>query len=150
MNIRPAVPEDADEISKLVRAFETLLVEDAAAAAPFWESMSARAHRENIGSARFAYHVAEAGGEIAGFIAMRDQTHLFNLFVSPSHQGRGVARRLWEHAARSVPPHAKGRPFTVNASLHAVPVYEALGFQKAGDVMRLHGLAFLPMKQACR
>lgn len=145
MNIRVAVPTDASRIAELVRSFEAVLVEDPAAAAPFWESMSQRAHEQNIASERFSYYVGETQGALLGFIAMRDHTHLFNLFVDRPCQGRGLGRTLWQHAAQRIPVHAWQQHVTVNASLNAAPVYQALGFKPAADVVRQHGIAFLPM-----
>jgi len=34
--------------------------------------------------------------------------------------------------------------FTVNASLNAVPVYEAFGFVPSGSVTTAHGISFIP------
>lgn len=145
MNIRLAMPEDAARIAELVRSFEALLVEDACAAAPFWESMSQRAHEENIASERFTYYVAESEGVVVGFVAMRDYTHLFNLFVDRASQGRGLGRILYRHAVGRIPAHACQQPVTVNASLNAVSVYQAFGFKPVGEAVRQHGIAFLPM-----
>jgi GNAT superfamily N-acetyltransferase len=146
MNIRPANASDAGAIAALVREFESVLVEDPDAAAPFWESMSEHAHAQNLASERFRYKVAESGGELLGFIAMRDGFHLFNLFVRRSRQRQGIARALWHSALRDVPRAPAGRGITVNASLDAVPVYRAFGFREVGAVVRTQGIAFVPMR----
>ncbi|MFN0127976.1 MAG: GNAT family N-acetyltransferase [Verrucomicrobiales bacterium] len=145
ITIRPALPADAPRLAELVRGLAALIVEDPAGAAPFWESVSQRAHEQNIVSERFRYYVAESDGTVVGFIAMRDATHLFNLFVESASQGHGIGRALWRHAAERIPTHARTRKVTVNASLNAVPIYQALGFKPAGVVVRQHGLAFVPM-----
>src|SRR5947209_8762958 len=44
----------------------------------------------------YVFHVADAGGALAGFIAVRDASHLFHLFVDRRWQRQGVAQRLWE------------------------------------------------------
>lgn len=44
------------------------------------------------------YHVAVVDGELAGFVAVRDRSHLFHLFVGKRWHRRGVARALWETA----------------------------------------------------
>jgi len=146
MNIHRAAPSDASSIAALVRSFEALLVEDPSAAVPFWESMSERAHAANIASDRFVYYIAETDKRFLGFIAMRDDTHLFNLFVERPSQGLGVARALLQHAVRQLPSHARTASITVNASLNAVPAYEAFGFRAVGEIVRQHGIAFLPMR----
>jgi len=146
MRIRPATVSDAASIAALVRAHETVLVEDECSASPFWESMSELAHAQNLASVRFRYWVAESEHLLLGFIAFRDETHLFNLFVSPGHQRQGVARKLWQFALPLTTGSTTGRTVTVNASLNAVPAYRALGFTPAGEVTRHHGIAFLPMR----
>lgn len=142
--IRSAHPADAPVIAALVRRFEALLVVDPVHAAPFWASMSEPAHQSNLVSPRFAYGVAELEGQWAGFIALRDGAHLYNLFVQPECQRRGVATALWRHA-RQRASEAGAASVTVNASLNAVPVYRALGFRESGEPRRQQGVAFLPM-----
>lgn len=144
MNISPAVAADAPAIAVLVRQYESLLVVDPEHAAPFWESMSEQAHRANLASPRFAYFAARVEERLVGYLAMRDGTHLFNLFVQPSWLRRGIATALWKLALQRVPA-AGTAGITVNASLNAVPVYLALGFKEVGAKGQQHGIAFVPM-----
>jgi len=69
MRIRPATVSDAASMAALVRADETVLVEDEGSASPFWESMSELAHAQNLASVRFRYWVAESEHLLLGFIA---------------------------------------------------------------------------------
>src|SRR5690242_1501835 len=48
----------------------------------------------------FRYHVAEIDGELVGFVGVRENKHLYHLFVSKPLQGRGIGRQLWEFAKR--------------------------------------------------
>jgi GNAT superfamily N-acetyltransferase len=146
MQIRPATVDDAADVAALVRASESAVIDDPAGAAPFWEVMSASAHAGYLASSRYRYWVAESQGVMQGYIAMRDVSHLFNLFVAPAHQRTGVGRALWQHALAQTPAPAKALGITVNASLNAVPAYRALGFAPVGEVVRQHGLAFVPMR----
>jgi GNAT superfamily N-acetyltransferase len=93
-----------------------------------------------------SYHVAFAGETLAGFVAVRDTTHLFHLFVDKRWHRQGVATRLWDVARAAA--QAGGNPgyFTVNASPNALPVYEALGFAAAGPQQCVKGLHFTPMR----
>ena len=92
------------------------------------------------------YHVAESDdGEIAGFIAMRERSHLFHMFVGVKFQRRGVGRQLWEMARAHAIAAGGGGSFTVNASNHAVPMYEALGFVRTAPMQCVKGLYFNPM-----
>ena len=146
MQIRRATVSDAASIAALVRASEAVLIEDEGSSAPFWESMSERSHAENLASERFRYWVAESENSLLGFIAFRDGSHLFNLFVSTEHQRAGVGRTLWQFALSHSSSLNNEQGITVNASINAVPVYLALGFIQVGDVIRKHGIAFMPMR----
>ena len=44
------------------------------------------------------YHVAEDAGRLVGVVAVRDNKHLYHLFVAEPHQGQGLARELWSVA----------------------------------------------------
>lgn len=93
-------------------------------------------------------HVALDGDRLAGFIAIRDNSHLFHLFVGAAWQRQGLARRLW-HAARAAAIARGGDGnFTVNASNYAVPAYERLGFVRMGPTQCVKGLSFNPMHLA--
>lgn len=151
-SIRAAAPGDAPAIAALIASYEGDLVLDRAQAAPYLASVSEEAERGYLASPRYRYVVAEvdAGPEggspgLAGFIAMRDTTHLFHLFVERAWHRRGLARALWarvlQEAGDLQPPPRR----TVNASLSAVPVYRALGFAETGPVTHVHGIALVPM-----
>jgi GNAT superfamily N-acetyltransferase len=92
------------------------------------------------------YHVAYVGDELAGFVAVRDGSHLFHMFVDKRWHRQGVARRLWDVAREAA--LAAGNPgvFTVNSSLFAQPLYHALGFVPTGPVQHKKGVTFQPME----
>lgn len=93
----------------------------------------------------YVCHVALDGDRLAGFIAIRDNSHLFHLFVGTAWQRQGLARRLW-HAARAAAIARGGDGnFTVNASNYAVPAYERLGFVRVAPTQCVRGLSFNPM-----
>jgi GNAT superfamily N-acetyltransferase len=92
------------------------------------------------------YHVALVGGELAGFIAVREASHLFHLFVAKHWHGQGIAKKLWQVAREAA--LAAGNPgyFTVNSSNHALPVYEAWGFVRTAPMQCTKGLYYNPMR----
>ncbi|MGA9573666.1 MAG: GNAT family N-acetyltransferase [Lysobacterales bacterium] len=94
----------------------------------------------------FRYHVAEGEDEIVGVIGIRDNSHLFHLFVAESHQGRGLARRLWEKGMQESLWHGNPGEFTVNSSRNAQPVYEHFGFVAQSGPMIKRGVTFTPMR----
>lgn len=109
--------------------------------------MSLQAEREYLASERYRYVVAYSDSQLVGFIAIRDGSHLFHLFVERAHQRQGLARRLWEQALEKLcAPNSDG-VFTVNSSISAVPVYQAFGFVPVGSVQTMHGISFLPMRR---
>lgn len=103
--------------------------------------------RANI-AAGFVYQAALVDGALAGFIGLRDRSHVFHLFVGENWQRRGIARKLWE-TARAVALDAGGAAhpgvFTVNASNHALPFYESLGFVRSAP-MQVAAVLYNPMR----
>jgi len=82
---------------------------------------------------------------------MRDDSHLFQLFVSTRLQGRGIARRLWQRTMRDAVRRAGTRHFTLNASVMAVPVYRRFGFMPSGPLtIGPSGLVTQPMRLELR
>jgi GNAT superfamily N-acetyltransferase len=147
MNLRPATPSDAEQLAALILSHRALLTLDPEGhgAEQFFESVSERAVRGYLESDRYSYTVLEANGEILGFVAIRDQNHLFHMFVARKHQGKGVGRQLWESALRSATDNSNLLSFTVNSSPNAVPVYRRFGFTEASARVEVHGIAFIPM-----
>ena len=149
MEIRAGSPSDAEAVADLIAGFQSELTDDPSGvgAENYLASVSVQAEREYLASARYRYLLAFAGSELAGFIAIRDGSHLFHLFVGRAHQGQGLGRRLWQQALRELcAPNSEG-VFTVNSSLSAVPVYRAFGFAPAGSTQSVHGISFLPMRR---
>jgi GNAT superfamily N-acetyltransferase len=149
MKIRSGSPSDAEAIARLIASFQSELTDDpsGAGAEAYLASVSVEAERQYLASARYRYLLAYAGSQLAGFIAIRDGSHLFHLFVERAHQRQGLARLLWEQALHELgAPRSQGA-FTVNSSLSAVLVYRALGFVPAGSTKSVHGISFLPMQR---
>lgn len=148
MNIRPGTPADASSIAALIRSFRALFTTDprGAGAGEFLESVSETAERQYLESSRYDYFIAERSGEVLGFVALRDKTHLFHLFVASKYQRQGIAGILWSHARERAIRDGNAVGFTVNSSLNAVGVYKTFGFVADGPVAKIHGVAFLPMR----
>jgi GNAT superfamily N-acetyltransferase len=149
MEFRAGSPADAEAIAGLIASFQSELTNDpsGAGAERYLASVSVQAEREYLASARYWYLLANSGSQLAGFIAIRDGSHLFHLFVERAHQRQGIARFLWERALRELCAPGGEGAFTVNSSLSAVPVYQAFGFVPAGSLQSLDGISFLPMRR---
>jgi GNAT superfamily N-acetyltransferase len=148
MLIRPIEPDDIPAVARLFRelALEFIVHESPPeGAATFLRENDEQALRAYLARGH-VYHVAVAGGELAGFIAVRELTHLFHLFVATRWQRQGIARLLWETARNSA--LAAGNPgwFTVNSSNFALPVYAAWGFVRTAPTQSNKGLYYNPMR----
>ncbi|HEY1044650.1 MAG TPA: GNAT family N-acetyltransferase [Telluria sp.] len=151
MDIRPAIPSDADAISALIASVmhHLTLHPDGHGAEKFIETMSPSAIAAAIGASNMRYLAGFEDGRLAGAVALRDNRHLFHLFVAPGFQRRGHATRLWEAVRDEAVERGNPGQFTVNSSIYAVPLYAALGFRPAGERTEANGIAFLPMALEC-
>ena len=93
----------------------------------------------------FRYHVAESRDRIVGFVGVRDNRHLFHLFVANDRQRQGLGRRLWAVAREACIAAGNPGSFTLNSSNNAVPVYERLGFARSGPPRSEGGVLYNPM-----
>jgi len=150
MLIRPLVATDIPAVAALLRelAREYIVHES-----PPEGASTFLAENDEMGVRGFlarghVYHVAVIDGVVAGFVAVRDRSHLFHLFVGKRWHRRGVARALWETARDAALAAGGDGAFTVNSSNFAVPVYEAFGFVRVGPTQCAKGLYFNPMRFA--
>lgn len=147
--IRDATPLDAPAISALIGSLARYFLADPdqpEAAAAFLHTVSPAALADLLADDRFRYHVAEADGVLVGAVGVRDGRHLYHLFVAEPFHGRGIGGRLWAHARRTAVADGDPREFTVNSSMHAVGMYQRMGFVPAGERTEQDGIAFLPMR----
>ena len=145
-----AVITDALPLSQLINSLSHYYLDDPKAQLPDWLS-------DTLTEAVFAARIADpsyinlvckfkdevSGADaIQGYISIKDQSHIYHLFVAEDYQGKGVAKQLWNHARA----FTQSESFTVRSSLYAVPVYKQFGFVEAGDVGCKDGVTFMPMK----
>jgi GNAT superfamily N-acetyltransferase len=150
VKLRSGTVADAEYIASLVASFqrEITIHPDGVGAEQYLAAVSLQAERAYLESSRYSFIVAEDEAVPLGFIALRDTSHVFHLFVAREHQRKGVARRLWREAMSQVLKKANPSHFTVNSSLGAVAAYQAFGFEPTGEVTTVHGISFLPMQLA--
>jgi len=146
--IRPGTVADAPIVGALVMDLLPFLTVDpqGRGAESFVANIDAAAQARYLAAPSFRYQLAWRGNALAGFVAMRDNGHLFHLFVDRALHGQGLGRRLWELARDEA--LALGNPgvFTVNASDHALPMYVRLGFMPVGPREEQRGIAWTPMR----
>ena len=148
--LRPALVADAPAIVALIDDLMPFLTlhPDGAGAEKFIEHCRQPAIEGYLSQSRYAYQLAHIDGELAGVVAMRDNTHLFHMFVPRALHRRGMARRLWQAARDASIAAGNTTSFTVNASLYALPLYACLGFVATGPKVEMDGIAFVPMCMA--
>lgn len=149
MRIRPIEHSDVPAVAALFRALATEFIvhESPPEAAATFLRDNDEAGFQGFLRLGHAYHVAEIDGELAGFIAIRERQHLYHMFVAKRFHRRGVARALWDVARRAAIVAGGDGSFTVNASNYALPVYQAMGFQRSAPMQCVNGLYFNPMQR---
>ena len=113
MEFRAGSPSDADAIAGLIASFQGELTDDpsGAGAEEYLASVSAQAEREYLTSPRYRYLLAYAGPQLAGFIAIRDGSHLFHLFVERATPTPRPCSRLVGASIARVGPSRESRSF---------------------------------------
>lgn len=99
--------------------------------------------------AGYEYHVAELNGELIGVVGMKDNSHLYHLFVADSQQGKGLSRTLWEQARDECLTNGNEGKFTVNSALNAADIYLKLGFVPTCGIREKFGVKDMPMELEC-
>ena len=148
MNIREAECRNAEAISVLAITLSKKYVTSefpASVTKAFLNSMTSEAIENNLRNA-FRYHIAEINDRVIGAIGIKDNSHLYHLFVSENHHRKGVARKLWNTAKETCIANGNNEGFTVNSSKYAQEVYEKLGFVAQSGQQERNGVVTTPMK----
>ena len=148
LNLRLARPDDARAVGVLARRVTRRWIlpgQPGEVAVLLLAGMTAKSIRQKINAGQ-RFHLAFVDGTLAGVAAIRDDSHVFQLFVGTRYQGRGVARRLWHRVMRDSIRRAGTRFFTLNAAIGAVPVYLSFGFEpNAAAKSRASKIVSVPM-----
>lgn len=147
MNIREATKKDSHEIARLIRyqAEKFIFPEFSDKGRQQFLSSNDQRSIEGFFDDGFVYHVAEDSGVIVGVVGIRQNSHLYHLFVSETHQGHGLSRKLWTVAMNRCLSDGNTGNFTVNSSNNAVGVYEAFGFKRTAAMEESNGVLYNPM-----
>ena len=130
ITLRPYRPDDCDALVALFRAaVRKVAIRDYTAA-----QVEAWAPEHIDGAAWDARRrsrptwVAELDGRIAGFTDLEADGHIDMLFVSPDHQGRGIATALYCQVGAAAREAKLSRLYT-EASITARPFFARHGFR---------------------
>lgn len=147
VRIRPMEDADVTDVAALLESLarEHIIHEfEPRARATFLSKNSESSIRQFVAQG-FRYDVAEWKGRIIGFVGVRDNKHLYHLFVADEFQRRGLGRQLWNSARTQCVAAGNPGPFTVNSSNNAIGVYERLGFVRTGPTENKDGVLYNPM-----
>ena len=129
ISLRPYLPRDLPQLVSVFRdAVENLAGEDYDAdQCAAWTSAVDDEAKFGARLEQCVTLVAEAGTEVAGFIALKNNEKIEYLYVAPRFARRGVARFLVS-ATEMLAQGRKAGKITVAASDTAQPLFIALGY----------------------
>jgi len=142
--IRLADRDDAPAITALIRSVLPFLTE-AGDGVSFADTVTEENVLGYVTESDGRYQVAMLNGELAGVVSIRDNSHLFHLYVAERFHRRGIARALWQAACDDALKRGNPGRFTVKSSPYAVGVYERFGFKATGPRAEQGGLVYVPM-----
>jgi GNAT superfamily N-acetyltransferase len=146
--LRTAATADAPAISALVCsvAREKIFANGPEEGCRYFMAMNTpSATTGKMGSDVYRYYVAELDGRIVGVVAMLNNAHVYHLFVETSQHGKGIGRKLWEHARDACLKRGNPGRFSTDSTLDAVASFERLGFKVSGEQRIRNGHPSLPM-----
>lgn len=148
LTIRVASEGDAQVIAELVQSVGHYFLANPSGqgAEGFLASISATAISGYITNPAFFYIMGFIGKDLVGVAALREQKHIYHLFVHPAFHGQGIASRLWLSLKSQAIAAGNSGTFTVNSSLYAVPVYLRFGFVPTSEAQEKNGIQFQPMQ----
>ena len=94
----------------------------------------------------YRYFQAQGNDGLCGVIGMRGYSHVYHLFVASDHQGKGIARLLWERASQASLTEILLSEFTVFSSRVAEGFYHRMGFRRTGEELTRLGVTGIPMR----
>lgn len=146
--IRTARETDAPSIAELVQSLAHYFLPSPAIAGAeaFLSSLSQAAISRYIAAPNYSYLVGFIDNSLVGVAALRDQKHIYHLFVHPDFHRQGIAQKLWLHLKDEAMAASNPGLFTVNASLYAVPVYSQFGFVPTSESETKNDVQFQPMQ----
>lgn len=144
MNIRRASKNDVDPIRQLVLALSAFYMVNPSAELPAWFSASLTPEEflQRIESPDFKNYVYENETGIVAYIAIKNNSYIYHLFVAEAHQRKGVARKLWQHVLSQL----EAENISLRSSINAIAFYKKLGFVETGSLAEKEGVLFQPME----
>lgn len=149
MNIEFATVENSKQLSEIVlAATEELRGIDFTEEGwnRFAASNTPTEFDKKLGSIEFSVFCCIESNRILGFISLKDQEKIDQLFVIPEARNRGVASFLWQSAKKNAIENGASGNFWVRSSSIAIPVYKKFGFTCEGERQTFGGINFQLMR----
>ena len=146
--IREAKQEDAESISKLICLLSAKFISHeftTEGKETLLNSMSVGEIKKHIQTG-FKFFLALEDNHIVGVVGIKDNRHLYHLFVAERYQRRGIATRLWQVAMQACIEAGNPGEFSVNSSIFAEQAYKAFGFVVQSEPQVKNGVVYIPMK----
>lgn len=152
MDIRPAVESDIESISRLIVPLveKYILPTCSHSGGQILKNSMSKDRIQEYYDSGCQYLVGTNNGTIIAVIGIRNNSHLYHLFVADSHKGKGCAKALWKYAKRVCIEEYSTQKFTVNCALNAAPMYEKWGFKALSGVREHLGIKDVPMQLILR
>jgi GNAT superfamily N-acetyltransferase len=104
------------------------------------------AFRKRLTDTTFSIFCCMESDRALGFISIKDNEKIDQLFVLPELQKRGIATQLWHIAREKTIQQGGTGNFWVRSSSIAVPVYQRFGFVAEGERDTFNGISFQLMR----
>jgi GNAT superfamily N-acetyltransferase len=146
MIIRPAKTADIEQMQALAVSLSSYYLQHKDTAIPAWlaNSFTWAEFNQRLNSGSFSHYVCEDASTIVGYLATKNGNNLYHLFVAEPHQGKGIAKALWQHAQTTL----NAPVITLRSSVYAIPVYARFGFVAQGKLEEKDGVQFQVMTLA--
>ena len=97
-------------------------------------------YREKVNRGEEACFGAYEDDRLVGVMTVSNHGNVSCAFVLPEYQRKGIGRKLFQRVCEHILDN-QTVPFEIrlNASPYAVPFYQSLGFQPAGEQNEYHG-----------
>jgi N-acetylglutamate synthase-like GNAT family acetyltransferase len=148
VTIRAATIADAPAISALVCkvAREKIFADGPEEGCKYFMAMNTPAATVGkMGSDAYRYYLAELDGQVVGVVAMLNNAQVYHLFVDSAQHGKGIGRKLWEHAREECLKRGNPGRFSTDSTLDAVSGFQRFGFKVSGEQRVRNGHPSLPM-----
>ena len=114
--------------------------------AHFYKIITSQSIQERLYSGNIIY-IAKIDDKIAGYIEIKDLSHIYLLFVKKEFHKKGIAKKLLDFSINFLKrANPKMNAITVNSTPYGVKIYERLGFSKIAEMQLKNGILSYPMR----